>query len=475
MAKINGTHRPDTLNGTAAGDEIFGGNGNDTLYGNAGDDFLFGENGSDLLSGGAGNDVIDGGNGQDSVLLDGNRADYHFSDGPDGAVIMRDLRAGSPDGTDRLSNMERVRFADGTFKIGDLISANAAPVAGDDAFTLAEDAGATDVTALLLGNDSDLDGDALTITGVGTSASGATVTLHADGTVSYDPAGVFSHLEEGQTATDSFTYTITDAAGLTATATATVTITGAGAEPVPDAFFYVPEDGTNAEMWGSIVESFGFDIVGIEADGLLGTLEYDYEAGLLAFTADHDSSDVLNVDQEQMTYFTVIGDEGERKLIGMVIGGVNDAIVAVDDAVAIGEGATSGNLWPALVGNDVDPDNGVNTRRILSVDSTGTLGTVSLDGLTTTLTYSAAGIELAPGQTITDSFTYTVSDGNGGVDTATVTVTVTGADDGGLAVSAAPAEGAFVAEGEAETLEGAFAVLGFAQPDALLGADLIVA
>ena len=38
--------------------------------------------------------------------------------------------------------------------------------------------------------------------------------------------------------------------------------------------------------------------------------------------------------------------------------------------------------------------------------------------------------DLAAGETATDSFTYTVDDGNGGTDTATVTVTINGANDG---------------------------------------------
>jgi len=41
---------------------------------------------------------------------------------------------------------------------------------------------------------------------------------------------------------------------------------------------------------------------------------------------------------------------------------------------------------------------------------------------------------LAVGETGTDSFTYTVSDGNGGTDTATVTVTINGVNDAPVAV-----------------------------------------
>jgi hypothetical protein len=63
-----------------------------------------------------------------------------------------------------------------------------------------------------------------------------------------------------------------------------------------------------------------------------------------------------------------------------------------------------------------------------------------MDTFKQTLTYSAAGIELAPGETRTDSFSYTVTDGWGSSDTATVTVTITGAPDGGTSMAMAGGE-----------------------------------
>ena len=60
--------------------------------------------------------------------------------------------------------------------------------------------------------------------------SGATVTLSKDGTFEYDSLGEFDTLAAGQTATDSFTYTIADDTGREDTATATITLTGAGRE-----------------------------------------------------------------------------------------------------------------------------------------------------------------------------------------------------------------------------------------------------
>lgn len=57
-------------------------------------------------------------------------------------------------------------------------------------------------------------------------ASGATVIVNADGRFAYDSNGAFDSLGVGETAIDSFSYTISDGQGHTATATATVTITG---------------------------------------------------------------------------------------------------------------------------------------------------------------------------------------------------------------------------------------------------------
>jgi len=66
-------------------------------------------------------------------------------------------------------------------------------------------------------NDSDPDGDALTITGVGTPAHGSA--SFTGTSVSYTPV-------RGYTGTDSFTYTIADGKGGTASATITASISG---------------------------------------------------------------------------------------------------------------------------------------------------------------------------------------------------------------------------------------------------------
>ncbi|MGB5638552.1 MAG: retention module-containing protein, partial [Sedimenticolaceae bacterium] len=92
---------------------------------------------------------------------------------------------------------------------------NDAPVAVDDIRTLDEDAS---LNIDVLSNDSDLDGDSISVSSVTQPANGSVV-IEADGTVTYTPNTNYN-------GGDSFTYTITDGNGGSATATVTITITG---------------------------------------------------------------------------------------------------------------------------------------------------------------------------------------------------------------------------------------------------------
>ena len=65
-----------------------------------------------------------------------------------------------------------------------------------------------------------------------TLASGALLTVEADGNLTYDPNGRFSDLEPFQRAIDSFTYTIVDGSGVPSTAVVTVEIQGSNQPPV---------------------------------------------------------------------------------------------------------------------------------------------------------------------------------------------------------------------------------------------------
>ena len=128
------------------------------------------------------------------------------------------VRATDPDGL----SVERTV----TISVGDV---NEAPTAAADAVAVNEDATTANLWGLLLANDSDPDaGTALSIASVN-----GTGTL---GTLIFDPGtqslryvadhDSFDALAPGQTAVDTFTYTVTDEDGLTSTATVSVTVTG---------------------------------------------------------------------------------------------------------------------------------------------------------------------------------------------------------------------------------------------------------
>ena len=89
---------------------LWGNVGNDSLAGRTGTDSLSGGEGNDLLRAGAGNDLLAGGAGTDTVALIGARTDYAVTLAADG-LIVTDLRAGSPDGTDTVSGGEILRSA----------------------------------------------------------------------------------------------------------------------------------------------------------------------------------------------------------------------------------------------------------------------------------------------------------------------------------------------------------------------------
>lgn len=121
-----------------------------------------------------------------------------------------------------------------------------------------------------------------------------------------------------------------------------------------------------------------------------------------------------------------------ERTVTITIGDVNEAPTAAADAVAVDEDGTTANLWSLLLGNDSDPDAGT-TLAIESVNGTGTLGSLVFDPDSQSLRYVAdhdSFDALAPGQSVVDTFTYTVTDADGLTSTATVSVTVTGIADG---------------------------------------------
>ncbi|MCC6982141.1 MAG: M10 family metallopeptidase C-terminal domain-containing protein [Bauldia sp.] len=102
----------EALVGSSFNDTLRGNSLANTLLGNGGADTLLGREGNDILSGGAGNDTLDGGAGTDIAHFSGAKSQFSVVKNLDGSFTVRDLRSGSPQGTDRLVGIEGIQFSD---------------------------------------------------------------------------------------------------------------------------------------------------------------------------------------------------------------------------------------------------------------------------------------------------------------------------------------------------------------------------
>lgn len=110
----------------------------------------------------------------------------------------------------------------------------------------------------VLANDSDADGDPLTVVAINgsaanvgsttTLASGALVRLNGDGSLSYDPNGQYDYLTPGQTTTDTFTYVISDGNSDSNSTTVTITITGVNDTPVAAYDSFTVDEGATSTL-----------------------------------------------------------------------------------------------------------------------------------------------------------------------------------------------------------------------------------
>ena len=131
------------------------------------------------------------------------------------------------------------------------ISVNIAPVATNDTFSVAQNTPLTIPVPTLLSNDSDADGDPLTLTGVSNAQNGS-VSLNNNGTpsntaddfVTFTPNAGFS-------GNASFNYTINDGKGSTATATVAVAVTAPS----------IPTTTTGSNNSDNITGTAGNDII----------------------------------------------------------------------------------------------------------------------------------------------------------------------------------------------------------------------
>ncbi|CAA6819128.1 MAG: T1SS secreted agglutinin RTX [uncultured Sulfurovum sp.] len=290
---------------------------------------------------------------------------------------------------------------------------NDAPVAVDDTTTTQED---QPVNIPVVSNDTDVDGDILTVKpGSLTTPANGTVSINPDGTVKYTPDANFN-------GTDTFEYTVQDGNGGEDTATVTVTVLDTPDVPVAnDDSFTLNEDTTKN---GTLITN---DIPSTDGGNVWSKVS-DPSNGTVTVNAAGTFSYVPNANFNGLDSFTykirdADGDESEATVI-LDVKSVNDAPVAVDDTTTTQEDQPV-NI--PVVSNDTDVDGDILTVKPGSL-TTPANGTVSINPDGT--------VKYTPDANFngTDTFEYTVQDGNGGEDTATVTVTVGSVNDRVIAV-----------------------------------------
>ncbi|MBX9246366.1 tandem-95 repeat protein [Actinotalea ferrariae] len=271
---------------------------------------------------------------------------------------------------------------------------NTAPEAVDDATTVP---GATPAVLALTANDTDANGDTLTVKSAGpTSAQGGTVTV-TNGVATYTPLPGFR-------GNDTFTYVVEDSRGGSDTATVTVTVTNNAPVAVDDTYATAAGSPVTLAVRGNDTDLDGDALsVSVLAGPTHGTLTLNPNGtGTYTPTTGWSGTDTFT--------YRVTDAHGGSDTATVTIT-VNGAPVADDDSASTPSG-TAVDV-PVLVG-DTDPNG--DTLSVASVTQPSHGATVvQVDG---TVRYTPAA-----GWAGVDTFTYVLSDGRGLTDTATVTVT----------------------------------------------------
>jgi large repetitive protein len=279
---------------------------------------------------------------------------------------------------------------------------NDAPVAVGDTAATDED---TSVTVAVLGNDSDADGDKLTVTGA--SALHGTVAVNGDGTLTYTPNANYN-------GGDTITYGISDGKGGTASATVAVTVNSVNDNPVAagDGASTAEDTAVTINVLGNDSDADGDQLAVTGASASHGTVTVNGD-GTLTYTPDANYTG-----GDTIAYSISDGKGGTATgTVAVGVGAENDGPVAQDDAATTSEDTA---VTIAVLANDSDADG--DSLSVTSASAGHGSVTINGDG---TLTYTPDA-NYHGGDTIT----YSISDGKGGASSATVAVTVNAVNDG---------------------------------------------
>ena len=313
-----------------------------------------------------------------------------------------------------------------------IFAANQAPMAQPDAVTVDEDALLNgDVLADNgSGPDFDPDGDRLTVTevngvaaDVGTQfalASGALLTVNSDGSFDYDPNGQFESLGSGDSAIDSFDYTISDGQA-TDSATVTITINGVDDPPVAvdDATTITEDDPPTAiDVLANDTDIDGGPIaINSVTQPTGGTVTITGGASALTYQPDPNfCNDGTPTDDFSYT----LAPGSSTATVAVTVTCVNDAPEADAGAATTDEDTA---VTITLTGSDIDGD--ALTFAIATGPADGSLGSI------TSINETTAEVPYTPDADFngSDSFTFMVNDGTVDSTEAAISITIDAVND----------------------------------------------
>lgn len=303
--------------------------------------------------------------------------------------------------------------------------ANDAPVAVTVAVASGEDSAVSGTLSA-----TDIDGDNLTFSLI-TPPGAGTLTVNADGAYTFTPGEDFQSLGAAETQEVTFTYRVSDGTA-SVDQQATITVTGTNDGPVPNAVSAPTAENTvlNGTLTATDAEgdSLTFSLVKAPPKGTVNVAAdgtYSFDPGSAFDSLAAGESEVVT-----FSYRVTDGTTPRLQLVTVTVTGTNDGPAAVADTGSAFSGETlTVSAAAGLLANDTDPDTS-DTLTVTAFDAVSTQGatvTVNADGSysydpSTSPTLSALQI----GENASDTFSYTVSDGNGGTATTTVTIAVTG-------------------------------------------------
>lgn len=324
----------------------------------------------------------------------------------------------------------------------EITGVNDAPVARTDQISLGQN---QSISFNPLSNDSDVDhNDSIQITGVSSQQGNAGIaSIGIDGkTLTYSAAGKFDSIPRGQATSETFTYTIADKAGATSTAQVNVTISGDNDKPVVvnDSIAVTEDQAISFNPAGNDTDPDQGDKVRVSAVSNpatnKGVAQVDGSGNQVTYSAINHFESLPEGGRTQETFsYTAVDNNGGSSpgTVTVNITGVNDAPVAVNDAIEVTE---NNNLTFKASGNDREVDTGDSIRTLSVNNPTGNKGTAILNAQGD-VEYRTNGAfeELPAGAKATESFTYEVADSLNAKDQGRVDVTVVGVNDAPVAQS----------------------------------------